>query len=46
LLSLATIIADCILLNVTKKREFYQKLKIFDYKSGQEMSLLNPNIDA
>jgi hypothetical protein len=45
LLSLATIIADCVLLNLTSKKEFYQKLKLHDYKNNQLTSLENPNFE-
>ena len=45
LLSLATIIADCVLLNLTKKKEFYQQLKLYDYKNDQLMNLENPNFE-
>ena len=40
LLAIPTIIADFILLNLTKKRKFYQKLKEYDYKNEEEQ----PNI--
>lgn len=33
LLSLATIIADCVLVYCTAKRQFYRELKEYDYKS-------------
>ena len=33
LLSVATIVADFILLNITKKRKFYRELKELDYKN-------------
>lgn len=35
LLSLATILTDLALLNITTKRKFYQDLKVIDYKSQQ-----------
>ena len=40
LLAIPTLIADFILLNLTKKRKFYQKLKEFDYKVVEEKVIM------
>lgn len=36
LLSLATIVADCVLVYCTSKKKFYRDLKRFDYKRGTQ----------
>ena len=40
LLAIPTLISDCILLNFTKKRKFYQTLKEFDYKLVENQKVL------
>ena len=37
LLSVASIVVDCLLLHLCKKREFYHKLKRMDYKDKYRM---------
>ncbi|CAF1099834.1 unnamed protein product, partial [Brachionus calyciflorus] len=39
LLAIPTLIADFILLNLTKERKFYQKLKEYDYKSNENKEI-------
>ena len=46
LLSLATIITDLILLNMTKKKEFYKQIKEFDYKEKIEIPLIQSDSHA
>ena len=45
LLSIATLVADCLLLNLTKKRKFYQKLKAPETDNEEEPNGGNGDVE-